>query len=159
MSTSTHDSPPALSLDQNGRLTALQPTGPVEVTVRPCFPWSAPDRFLSLRDKDHQEVALVPSLDALPAGSAEALRHVLGEIRFTFTLRAIREIEKRFDLRVWKVETDQGPRQFVTEWDSFPKEKGDGSLILSDVGGDLYRIPPIDSMDGRSRRLLWSYMG
>ncbi|MFQ5699233.1 MAG: DUF1854 domain-containing protein [Myxococcota bacterium] len=49
----------------DGQLLAVRGTLEVAVRVQRCFPWSEPGRFLSLRDNDEREVALVRSPDDL----------------------------------------------------------------------------------------------
>jgi hypothetical protein len=35
----------------------------------------------------------------------------------------------------------------------------DGGYLVRDLAGDLFRIPPLESLDERSRALLWAYVG
>src|SRR5688500_17738623 len=57
---------PCLQLERtlDGRLCAQMDAERRVVHVQRCFPWSEPDHFISLRDDDDQEFALVadPSL-------------------------------------------------------------------------------------------------
>ena len=52
------------------------------VRVRRCFPWSEPGRYLSLRDTDDEEFALVPGLEHLEDGSRRVLEHAIAEAGF-----------------------------------------------------------------------------
>ncbi len=151
--------PPRLAIDDNGRLYAYRDEKPIHVAVRPCFPWSAARRFLSLRDMDFNEVALIEDPDELNDEARHALDAALAEARFTFSIRAIRAIERDFELRIWRVDTEEGLRSFAMQWDDFPEKMSDGSLVLKDLGGDLYRIPEPDSLDRNSARLLWAFRG
>jgi hypothetical protein len=33
-----------------------------------------------------------------------------------------------------------------------------GGLLIRDVGGDLYRLPAPETLDARSRELLWAFV-
>jgi hypothetical protein len=143
---------PVLRLGPDGRLQAATANGFATVSVFRCFPWTAPDRFFSLRDAEGQEVAYVPDPARLEAESRRALDGVLVLPGFTFEITRFREIKTDFELRVWKVGTRQGDREFQTELDTWPDPLPGGGWILRDVTRDLYRIPPLDQLDLESRR-------
>ena len=56
----------------------------VRVVVRRCFPWSEPGRYVSLRDADQAEVALVRDPADLTPASREALGLAMAEAGFVF---------------------------------------------------------------------------
>lgn len=143
--------------EPGGQLCVLQGDKPVRVFVRPCFPWSQPDRFLSLRSQNGREIALVEKMDALSESSRAALETALAETRFTFIITGINRIRKDFELRVWEVETSQGARTFETKLDGWPLTLADGSIVLRDLAGDLYHIPDPAKLDRKSARLLWAF--
>jgi hypothetical protein len=58
-----------------------------------------------------------------------------------------------------RVLTAQGPRRFQTPLDGWPRELEDGSLVMADVFGDLYRVPDPAELDEKSRRLLSPFIG
>lgn len=150
---------PILRRVEDGRLAVQAGEQWIPVTVRPCFPWTHPRQWLSLRDEKGEERALVRDLESLEPAPREVLARALAEARFTFEIEAIESIEADFDLRIWKVRTAQGARRFLTEWDTFPRTLPDGSLVIEDQAGDLFRIANPDAMDAKSAALLWSYRG
>lgn len=143
-----------------GRLTAWH-EGQDAVLVRPvkCFPLSEPRRYLSLRDDKNDEFAFISDPAALDASSAAALVEAITAGSFTFAVTAIEEIKTDFELRVWKVDTAAGPRQFQTALDAWPRNVDDGGYLVEDVFGDLYRFPPLDQLDRDSAKRLWSMVG
>lgn len=130
----------------------------VPVAIRPCFPWSRSGAFLSLRDEDNNEYALIPDPEQLPGHARIPLLETLAETRFTFEIRSVIKVENDFELRVWTVLTAQGKRTFCTKTDDWPDRHDDGRVVFSDLGGDLYVINDLESMDPRSKRILWSYV-
>jgi hypothetical protein len=126
--------------------------------VRRCFPWSEPTRFLSLCDDDDSEVAFVAEPAELETGSRAALERVLAEAGFVFELVEVFEIDEEVELRQWRVRTSQGNRTFQTRLDDWPRELPDGSLLIRDVGGDLYRLVAPEYLDRKSRTLLWAFV-
>lgn len=134
------------------------PDREVPVTVHPCFPWSHPFDHVSLRDASGEEKALVADPGELDADSASALRAALEEAGFLLEITGIDAVEKRFELRDWKVQTRQGPRRFQTPLDLQVHELGDGGYLIQDITGDLYRIRPPATYDPATQKLLWTFV-
>ena len=128
--------------------------------VRVCrlFPWSQPAEYVSLRDKEDEELALVRDLAALDRGSREALEDSLAEAGFVMEIESIVSVEEEIEIRTFEVETVQGPRTFQTERDEWPRELAGGGLLIRDVAGDLYAVRHPDLLDEASRKLLWVFL-
>jgi hypothetical protein len=82
-------------------------------------------------------------------------RRALSEAGFVFLIRKVYSVEEDFELRCFKVETPQGPRTFQTALDAWPRETPDGGLLIQDVAGDVFRIEDPETLDPKSRELLW----
>ncbi|GHB95159.1 DUF1854 domain-containing protein [Cerasicoccus arenae] len=158
----SQESPPPLQLAScgAGRLTIWR-EGADAVIVRPvkCFPLSEPGRYLSLRNDKNEEVGFIASSDDLDESSARALQEAIIASSFTFAVTGIDKIDTDFELRVWKVQTAAGPRQFQTALDAWPRSMDDGGFLMEDVFGDLYRFPPVDQLDRESAKRMWSMVG
>lgn len=148
-----------LRLGQGQRL--LLERGGQSICVRPvrCFPWSAPDQLISLRDEDETEHHLVRDASELDAESARALRTAMQSAGFVLEVSAIESIEEDYEVRVWKTQTRHGKRTFQTRLDEWPWQSPDGGHLLRDLSGDLFRLPPLETLDAKSRRWLWAYVG
>jgi hypothetical protein len=142
----------------DGQLWARRGESERPVRVSRLFPWTEPGRYVSLRDREDEEVALVSDLPALDGGSRKALEHALCEAGFVLEVEGIVAIEEEIEIRTWKVRTRQGARSFQTLRDEWPREMPDGSLLIRDVAGDLYRVSDPGSLDRGSRDLLWAYV-
>jgi len=147
-----------LSLRADGRLTAMKDGTLKIVWVRQTFPWSEPARYLSLRDDDEEEFALVPDASGLEPGSRRALEQALVIAGFVLEVTRVISVEEEIEVRAWSVETAQGPRTFQTRLDDWPRLLPHGGLLIRDVAGDLYHIADPDSMDRHSRDLLWAFV-
>ena len=128
------------------------------VRVHKCFPWSEPNRFLSLRDAENREVAMVSHLEELTCESRTALAGSLVEAGFVLKVSRIADVEEEVEIRTWKVETEQGPRSFQTRLDDWPLEVPGGGIVIRDVAGDLYHVPDPRAMDEKSRKWLWAFV-
>ncbi len=149
--------PPEIRRDGDGTLQIIHEGKPVTVILRPCFPWSASTRFISLCENENKEIYLINRLDDLDDASRQAVEASLAESTFTLEVTAIKKIKKEFDLRLWTVETKQGPRRFQTKLDDWPRNLPDGGMVIRDLTGDLYHIADPDNLDRKSARLLWSF--
>ena len=142
----------------DGRLFAIVDGVAVPVRLRQCFPWSEPQRHLSLRDEDDEEVALVEDPASLGEESRRAIEHALAEAGFVLEVVRVLSIEEEVEIRQWKVETRQGSRSFQTHLDDWPRTLPMGGLLIRDVGGDLYLLAAPGEMDRRSKELLWAFV-
>jgi hypothetical protein len=132
---------------------------PTHVSAKACFPWSDPERYISIRDEDGNEVALLRDLSELNADSREAVRHSLAEASFVMEIVGVESIEDEFEVRHWKVTTDAGARSFQTKLDEWPREMPDGAILIHDIAGDLYKVADISALDPASRTLLKPFIG
>jgi hypothetical protein len=142
----------------DGQLWAVCGDVARSVRVRRCFPWSQPNRYISLRDKDGDECALVRGLFDLRPDSREVLEQALVEAGFVLEIVRIYEVDEEVEIRNWKVETRQGPRSFQTRLDDWPRQVPGGGILIRDVAGDLYYVADASALDKRSRDLLWVFV-
>ena len=142
----------------DGSLWALRGNEERAVAVRRCFPWSEPARYLSLRDSEEEEFAVVRDPADLDARSRAALEMALAVAGFVFAVTRLLEIDEEVEIRHWRVETRQGPRTFQTRLDDWPRMLPHGGLLIRDLAGDLYHLPDLATLDRRSRDLLWAFV-
>jgi hypothetical protein len=152
------ESPLTLRAAGDGRLVARIGGKWVTVRLRQCFPWSEPGRHISLRDDGDEEVALVDDPATLAPESRRALERALAEAGFVLEVTRVLEIDEEVEIRQWTVETKHGKRSFQTHLDDWPRALPMGGLLVRDVGGDLYRLPAPQTLDERSRELLWAFV-
>lgn len=144
----------------DGQLWGCSDAEPRPRALRVCrlFPWSQPGQYVSLRDDDEEELALVHSPSGLESDSRDALEVSLAEAGFVMEVVSIVSVEEEIEIRTFVVETAQGPRTFQTERDEWPRELQGGGLLLRDVAGDLYAVRNPERLDGTSRKLLWAFL-
>lgn len=150
--------PVALRRGVDGRLWAGEGETARAVVVRRCFPWSEPSRYISLRDENHREVVMVRDPLELAPPARDALLAAMAEAGFLFEVTRILDIDEEVEIRHWKAETRQGPRNFQTRLDDWPRALPGSGFLIRDVAGDLYRLPSPETMDKRSRELLWAFV-
>jgi hypothetical protein len=135
--------------------------GELLVRVRPvrCFPWSSPGELVSLRDENDREELLVERPGELDPTSARALETALLAAGFVLDIQSVESIEEDYEMRIWHTETRHGKRTFQTKLDEWPWASPDGGHLVRDLAGDLFRLPPLDTLDEKTRRQLWAYVG
>jgi hypothetical protein len=150
--------PLELTRGEDGRLSAHLAGESRIVRVQRCFPWSEPGHFISLREDDGEEFALVADPAELSSAARAALETALLEAGFIFDIEAVMGIEEEVELRDWRVQTNQGPRRFQTRLDDWPRRLPDGGILIRDVTGDFYRVADPARLDRKSRALLWAFV-
>src|SRR5437870_9247823 len=152
---SEEDATPAgelrLTRRADGRLWAARGDAERAVWVRRCFPWSEPARFVSLRDDDQQEFALVRDPADLDAASRRVLEEALVAAGFVFQITRVTAIEEEVDIRHWRVQTPGGTRSFPTPLDTWPRVLPHRGLLLRDGAGVLSRLYQPAAPDRPSR--------
>jgi hypothetical protein len=139
----------------DGQLWAVLGLDAVPVWVHRCFPWTAPGRFVSLRDQEEEEVALVRDLSELEPESRRVLESALLEAGFVLEVESVESIEDEIEIRTFRVRTRQGSRRFQTLRDEWPRPMPGGGILLRDVAGDLYLVRDPQALDRASRDRLW----
>lgn len=139
------------------RLWAVTHDDARPVRPRRLFPWSRQSGHVSLRDPKNHEFAVVAVAEDLDDRSRAALAEALDETDFIFQVTRVLDISEEVEIRIWDVETRQGSRTFQTRLDDWPRAMPHGEWLIRDVAGDLYRVPPPETLDPRSRERLWAF--
>src|SRR5438105_15288807 len=105
----------ALTLERraDGRLWAVRGDTERAVWVRRCFPWSEPARFVSLRDDEEREFALVRDPTDLAPASRRVLEEAMVAAGFVFEIIRVMVSVEEVELRHWGVDRGWGGRQVL----------------------------------------------
>lgn len=129
------------------------------VTVQRAFPLSTADEFLSLKDRQGNEVGVVRRLVDLDADSRDAVMSHLQWSYFCSTITSVHSIENRYHVPHWDVQTDKGRRVFELHSSRrdirvLPR----GRALVRDADGNVYLIPAVTELDPKSRAILEDYV-
>ncbi len=130
------------------------------ITIEPAefhrtFPFSAPDEFISIRDAEGVEHGLLADLADFPTETAELIRQELRRRYFAPHITRIETLTEKFGRSHWTVQTDAGPTSFeVQNEHANLRDLPNGMLLLIDIHGNRYLLPPRAELDGRVRRQL-----
>lgn len=130
----------------------------VSVYARRCFPWHQAQSYITLRDENDSEVALIRDLEELDPASRAAIQEALTEAAFVLEIVRIVSIETELEIRNWSTITNQGSFRFQTRLDTWPETMPNGDLLIRDITGNLLRITNPKYMDKASQKLLWGFI-
>jgi len=150
----------ALSRDALGRLVLTAPDGSVHAGVIPvrCFPFTAPQEWISLCREDGTEAHLLPTLAGLAPETRALLEAELERREFVPVIRRVRGISPGAEPTLWRVETDRGETRFTLPSEDHVRQMGEHGALITDAQGVRYRILDTRALDARSRRYLDQYL-
>lgn len=144
--------------DERGRLT-LRRAGhedAEDVRIRRAFPWSHPNRYISIRSSDGKELLLLDDLADVEEGVRKTIQHTLGETVFVPRITHVDRVDLRFGYQQWQVQTDRGPIEFRVQEREDIRFLPDGRFSLKDADGNIYELPRLEDLDEASRKAVES---
>jgi len=96
------------------KLTLKDDRSFLRATAKRCFPYSFSNKYISLRDSNGDEIGIISDLASLNREYRRWIEEEL-EIRyFTPRITSVKSIRRRFGCIEWNVDTDRGPKKFMT---------------------------------------------
>ena len=140
--------------DDRGKLTLRRPgeEDVADVRIRRAFPWSRPDRFVSIRSSEGKELLLIEDGSSLPAETRTLIEQNLDASAFIPSITRVDSVDVRFGYQQWKVQTDRGPADFRVQEREDIRFLPDGRFTLKDADGNIYELPRLDALDEHSRK-------
>lgn len=133
------------------------------VILRPCFPVSDNEAFLSVRDAnaDRQpEIGIIKDWTQLRPQDRDAVADELSLYYFVPKITRIDAIKEELGFLYWTVQTDKGPQEFVMRNNitQTTRQVTDTHWLIIDVNDARHEIPDISGLDPRSQKLLERYL-
>lgn len=119
------------------------------VTVHRCFPFSAPDEYLSVREPEGEgrEIGLIRALSDLPKQVRDLIEEQIALRYFTPIIRQIHAIKEEYGYSYWDVTTDKGRCRFTVRMgNSSVYPVGESRYIVNDLDGNRFEIPDIGKL-------------
>jgi hypothetical protein len=127
------------------------------VAVKPVWaaPQSHPNRYLALLNGKGEEITMITDPTELGADSLAAVKVELTRRYLTATVTAVLDAKGEFGSTYWHVDTNRGPRDFVTQsLQENAQWLSPTHLMLLDVDGNRFEIEDTKALDERSRRYI-----
>ena len=140
--------------DAKGKLILVRPDCPdvPDVRVRRAFPWSNPQRNISIRSPDGKELLLIEDLSQLGETQRAIIQKTLEQTVFIPRITRIDSVDVRFGYQMWKVRTDRGPAEFRVQEREDIRFLHDGRFSLRDADGNIYELMTLEKLDPASRK-------
>lgn len=116
------------------------------VAVHRCFPFSDPDRYISIREPegDGREIGLIDDLGALPQAVRRLLEDQMALRYFTPKILRVRDIKEEYGYSYWDVQTDRGDCRFTVRMGgSNVYAIGKNRYLVNDLDGNRFEIPDL----------------
>lgn len=126
----------------------------VAVTAAHLFPLSEPDAWISLRDRDGEEVALIDYPSQLPEETHRLLSDELRRTQFVPRVTRIHRISQAIKGLAVRLETDRGPTSILLDDDEHIRRISPTCVVLMDTNGIRFLIPDTTALDRHSRNCL-----
>lgn len=145
-----------LTEDDLGALTLRRPDtdDAKDVRLRRAFPWSSPQRFISIRSSEGKELLLIEDLSQLADRQRTLIERWLASYSFIPRITRIENVDMRFGYQQWRVETDRGPAEFRVQEREDVRFMPDGRFSVKDADGNVYELASLDKLDEGSRRAI-----
>lgn len=141
------------------RLTVGEDRSYWKVQLYRCFALTDPERYISVRDAQNNEIGIIRELQDFNPETQRLLREELHRRYIVAIITRILRVGFRHGLLEWEVETDRGQRKFLTRTpqDSIEQPEPHRCLI-TDVDSNRYHIPDITSLDPISFAMLRRFL-
>ena len=122
-----------------------------------CFPWSVPERYISVCDEHGNELALLDGLDELDPDSRAVALDEMQRMVFNPKILRVLEFKHEFGLTTITAETDRGQVSFQIRSRDDVRILSPTRALFRDVDGNTYELPDLTALDASSRRDLRVY--
>lgn len=113
------------------------------IAVHRCFPFTDPDRFLSIRDQDGNELGIIRALSDLPEETQELLRRQMALRYFLPKILKVHSVKEEYGYSYWDVITDKGACRFTASSHNAVAKLSETRLIIQDIHGNRYEIEDV----------------
>ncbi|MEC0244796.1 DUF1854 domain-containing protein [Paenibacillus chitinolyticus] len=126
-----------------------------EILVFRTFPFSEPDRYISIRTKEGEEIGIIADLRQLDDASRQELENEL-HLRYLLPrVEAIRSIKQKTSGWQWDIVTQFGPERLqLPNLHDHVFRQGEDRLLLVDTGDRRLEVASIRKLDPASLKQL-----
>ncbi len=129
----------------------------IDAKAARCFPWSLPESYISVRDSEGQELALLKTLDGLDQASRKVLCEELRARIFNPKITAITYCKSEFGVTSIRAETDRGEVTFQIRSRDDVRVLSRTRALLRDADGNTYELENVNSLEPKARKFLQRY--
>lgn len=127
------------------------------VAVHRCFPYSDPDRYISIREpeNDGREIGLIEDLKAMPRETQEMLTEQMNLRYFAPKILKLHDVKSEYGYSYWDVTTDRGRCRFTAGMGGGSVYSiGKDRYIVRDLDGNRFEIPDLYALSAHEIKKL-----
>jgi len=128
-----------------------------DAKVARCFPWSVPGRYISVRNSEGKEVALLETLADLDKHSRTVVEQELKDRAFNPKILSVSKNKREFGVTSITVETDRGAATFQIRSRDDVRVLSATRALFRDADGIIYELPDLTQLDPPSQKRLQQY--
>ena len=123
------------------------------------FPFTAPDKYLSVRreDDNNREIGIIADLQDFEEDTRVMIEEQLNLRYFMPKIQRIYEIKEQYGYSYWYVLTDKGECRFTVDQNGVAK-LSDTRLLISDIDGNRFELPNVTMLSAKELRMVDLYM-
>jgi len=121
-----------------------------QVRAMRAFPLSNPGEFIILRDKGDNEIGLIENINELSSKYKKVLEEELQKSYFIPQITKIKNLEEKFGISEWEVETNKGAHTFNVRNREEVRLFSSGRVLIKDADGNRYEILDYRRLDPKS---------
>jgi hypothetical protein len=130
----------------------------LDARVARCFPWSVPQAYVSIRNKEGREVVLLKTLGELDEASRAIVQMELRDKIFNPKITRIVDHRTEFGITSVSAETDRGPVIFQIRSRDDIRILSASRLLFRDADGNTYEVADVTALDAHSQKFLQNYL-
>ena len=117
------------------------------------FPNEMADEYISVLDRDNNEIGMIRDISCFDGPTAEILKRELKRKYRIFTITKIMSVKEKYGYSYWNITDETGEREFTVRdtYKSITKITTD-RVYVTDIDGNRYEIPSLSSLDRRSAK-------
>ena len=126
----------------------------VDARVARCFPWSVPDTYVSVRNKDGKEIALLRGLDGLEDQARKLIEEELRDKVFNPRILRILDFKSEFGVTSITAQTDRGKVTFQVRTRDDVRVLSPTRALFRDADGNTYELADLTALEDRFQKQL-----
>ena len=127
------------------------------VCVCQSFPFTQPDKYISLRENtdEGREIGIIEDISSLSEQTRALIEEQIKLRCFTPIITKIINVKDRYGFAYFDVLTDRGECRFTAHLFSGDIiNLGDKRIIMKDVDGNLFEIPGLSKLSSSERKMI-----
>lgn len=129
------------------------------IALRRILPYTMPDDYISVCDKEQKEIGIIKAISEYPEEQACILREELERRYYCPRIKTILSVKEKMGYVYFEVLLEKGDKSFALKDVSKNIRRIDEKrLMLFDVDGNRYVIDDLEALDVKSRRNIEPYL-